>query len=223
MRRRRREKISRKQRRIKNRVTFRTLFLLTVTLIFNTYSWFLYNNTVSADLTAQVDAWKVQFALDSNPVNESFTFNIDHAYPGMETQAKDLVVSNLGDKVADLDFSIRYLRVFSNEYVSTTAVADGMTVPQGATTLTEAQILSKLQNDYPFTLSISKSASTIAINGTAHIYLSFSWAYESGDDDLDTDYGLAAYTYNTAHPTSPSIEMIINVTAKQQQEQQSQP
>ena len=38
MRRRRRERIKRTEKRLKGKVTFRTIFLLAVTLIFNTYA-----------------------------------------------------------------------------------------------------------------------------------------------------------------------------------------
>ena len=221
-RRRRREKISRKQRRIKNRVTFRTIFLLAITLIFNTYSWFLYANTVSADLTAQVDAWKVQFSVDSQLVDRQFIFNIDHAYPGMETQVKDLLISNTGDKVADLTYSIIYMRIFDDVYISNTAIAEGMTAPQGSTTLTEAQLMSKAQNDFPFLLSFTASSQTIAVNSSAHLVVSFSWAYETGNDATDTQYGMDAYDFNSSNPTTPSIEVIIKVVAAQQQQQQQQ-
>ena len=96
--RRRHSKLSRKQRRIKSRVTFRTLFLLSITLIFNTYAWFLYTTTVSTSMTAHVDAWKVEFEVDDEVVDREFTFAVAHAYPGMPDNVKELVVRNNGEK-----------------------------------------------------------------------------------------------------------------------------
>ena len=80
MRRRRKEKLTRKQRRIKNRVKLRTLFLVAITLIFNTYAWFLYVHTVSGNLRAHVDAWHVEFQVDNQVVEREFNFDI-HEYP----------------------------------------------------------------------------------------------------------------------------------------------
>ena len=71
MRKRHKEKLKRKQRRIKNRVTIRTLFLLIITLIFNTYAWFTYFNTISANMTAHVDKWHIQFKIDDEVVERN--------------------------------------------------------------------------------------------------------------------------------------------------------
>ena len=218
MRRKRKEKMTRKQRRIRNRITFRTLFLLSITLIFNTYAWFLYANVVSANLVAQVDAWHVEFQVESQQVDREFIFNVDHAYPGMTNQVKTVTITNTGDKVADLSYEIKSARFFNEIYVSQEAVAEGLTVPQGATVLTKAQLLSKVQNDYPFHLAFTTTSNTIAVNASANLTMQFSWMYDSGDDTTDTYYGTTAYTYNSANSNSPSIEIVIAITAAQQQE-----
>ena len=215
MRKKRKEKMTRKQRRIRNRITFRTLFLLSVTLIFNTYAWFLYANVVSADLVANVDAWHVAFEVESQEVEREFVFNIDHAYPGMTNQIKTVTITNSGDKVADLSYEIKSARFFNDIFVSQEAVAEGMTVPQGAQVLTKAQLLSKVQNDYPFHLSFTTTSNTIAVNGSANLTMQFSWVYDGGNDVADTLYGTTAYTFNSVNSGTSSIEIIIAITASQ--------
>ena len=118
MRERHKKKITRNQRRIKNRVTVRTLFLLAITLIFNTYAWFMYVSTVSSSLTAHVEAWHVQFEVDDEIVDRDFTINIAHAYPGMEDEEKEVTIINDGEKTADIDFAIKSIRVFDDLYVA---------------------------------------------------------------------------------------------------------
>ncbi len=89
-----RHRLNRKERRRKHRVTLRTLFLLSVTLIFNTYAWFLYATTVSTNLTAHVDAWRVEFEVDQAMVEREFNFVIAHAYPGMQDKVQTVDIRN---------------------------------------------------------------------------------------------------------------------------------
>ena len=215
MRRKRKERLSRKQRRIKNRITLRTLFLLSLTFIFNTYAWFMYANYVTADLTASVDAWHVEFEVDDELIQREFAFQVAHAYPGMDTVTKQLSVSNSGDKQAELLYDIKMARIFDDVYVSQEAIADGYTAPVGAVVLTEAQLLSKVQNDFPFHLTFTRTNQIIQVNGTSSLTISFSWAYDNGDDETDTLYGTEAYTFNSANTGVPSIEVIIVITATQ--------
>ena len=141
-RRRRKEKLKRKERRIKNKVKLKTLFLVAITLIFNTYAWFLYLHTVSANLSAHVEAWQVSFEVDGQTVEREFVFDIAHAYPGMTTTSKTVSIANSGEKDADIGYKIKSYRIFNQVYISSEAVAEGATVPTGAnTSFTEAQIL----------------------------------------------------------------------------------
>lgn len=219
------DKLTRNQKRIKNRVTLRTLFLVSVTLIFNTYAWFLYVNTVSANLTAHVDAWHVNFEVDDVTVDRQFDFEIDDAFPGMPDQTKVVSITNNGEKAADISYSIRKLKIFDEQYISSEAVASGETVPTGAiTTYTAAQLLNKIENDYPFKLTFVVSSQTIAVSGTATLTLTFEWDYEITDanatnaqiaarDAADTTYGTQAYSYSS----NTAIEITVDITASQHQ------
>lgn len=214
--RKRKRKLTRKQRRIKSRVTLRTLFLLSITLIFNTYAWFLYVNTVSANLTAHVDAWQVTFKVDDETIQREINFEIEHAYPGMDDEEKIVTVSNVGERPAELDYAIKSLRIFDDVFISTESVAEGAIVPEGATVISEAQLLSKIQNDYPFVLDIEKSSSALATSTSASLSMNFSWEYESGDDEEDTLYGTEAYEYYEENEGEPVIKVVIIITVQQQ-------
>ena len=215
MRKRHQKKLTRKQKRIKNRVTLRTLFLLSITLIFNTYAWFLYLTTVSSNITAHVEAWHVQFKVDDEIVEREFPVQIEHAFPGMTNQQKTITVINDGEKDADISFAIKSVRIFDDVYVASDLIETGDTVPAGAVRMTSAQLLTKIQNDYPFTLSITSSSGTVTAEHQGTLTITFTWPYESGDDETDTEYGTTAYDFYDDNPTKEAIELVIKLIVTQ--------
>ncbi len=214
----RKEKMSRRERRLKSRVTLRTLFLLAITLIFNTYAWFLYLNTVSADITAHVDAWHVTFEVDHENVDKSFEFQVAHAYPGMTEQSKTVSIVNSGDRIADLTYSIKSARIFNDLYFSKEAVDKGEVAPTGAIILTEASLLTKLQTDYPFNITFTSSGDIIENGQNGSLTITFSWIYENNNDENDTLYGTMAYDYYQTNSSNDAIEIIVNIKATQHNE-----
>ena len=215
MRRRHRERTKRNEKRLRGKVTFRTVFLLAVTLIFNTYAWFLYVNTVSADLTAHVDAWQVRFEVDGNIVERSFVFNIPHAYPGMSNATKTITVTNSGEKVADIEYEVRYVRIFDTEYIAQESIDEGETAPVGATVASASQLLTMIGNTYPFVISFSNTSDTLNPEDDTDLVITFSWAYDSGQDVADTTYGINAYNYYENNVSTSAVEIIIKVIATQ--------
>lgn len=209
------KKLTRAERRLKKRITFRTLFLLAITCIFNTYAWFLYVNTVSANLTAHVEAWHVQFEVDDEIVERQFSVAIEHAYPGMANVVKTVTILNNGEKAADLSYAIKSLRIFDNVYVATDQLETGDTIPQGATQTTSANLLNMIQNNYPFTITIASSQNTVNINTEGTLTFTFSWAYESGQDATDTEYGTDAYDFYEDNPGVDAIEIVVKLVVTQ--------
>ncbi len=216
MRRRRRERLRRRrERKIKGKVTFRTLFLIAITLIFNTYAWFLYANTVTATLSAHVDSWHVTFEVEGEPVEHSFTFDVEHAYPGMLDVTKTLTVHNNGERNAEIRYEIRKVRIFDDIYLSQESVNEGETVPTGATIDSSANLLTMIQNTYPFEISFSDLTESVGPNESSNFNIGFSWDYESGQDESDTEYGINAYTYYENNNDSPAVEIVIKVIVTQ--------
>ena len=54
-----------------------------------------------------------------------------------------------------------------------------------------------------------------AHGGEASITINITWPYESGDDEKDTYWGMLAYNYHVANPDSPSIKLLVKITAIQ--------
>ena len=218
MRQRHKNKMTRKQRRIKNRVTLRTLFLLAITLIFNTYAWFMYATTVSTNMSAHVEAWRVEFEVDNHNIDRVLNIYIEHAYPGMPNQVKTVIIRNRGDKPADIEYNIKSVKIFDTSYIATDLLDTNETVPNGTIQSTSSALLSKMQNDYPFHLDFSLNSGTLAVGQMTSMTVTFDWPYESGDDNTDTSYGTEAYTYNQENPDSYPIEIFIKLTVYQHEE-----
>lgn len=211
-------KRKREERRKRRRLTLRTIFMLSLTLIFNTYAWFLYVTTVSTNMQVHVDAWSVNFEVDGNIIEREFLFEVDHAYPGMSDIEKTVTVSNSGEKDATLSYNIFYIRILNDIYV----VEEELTTEEKAsligteTKVTSAEMIRMLREDFPFKIEATSSSNQLAINGNATVSMKFTWAYESGDDALDTKYGVDSYKYYEENAGQPAIQAKIKIKAQQQ-------
>ena len=72
-----------------------------------------------------------------------------------------------------------------------------------------------LANNYPFSITLTVSNPIINLHSEENITISVSWPYESGDDETDTYWGTEAHAFHTANPDTPSISLIIKITAYQ--------
>ena len=174
-------KRKREERRRRRRLTFRTLFMLSLTLIFNTYAWFLYVTTVSTNMTVHVDAWSVNFEVDGATIEKEFLLEIDHAYPGMDNVEKTVTINNSGEKIADLSYSISSVRILNDIYV----VEDELTTEEKAaltgteTKITADEMTRMLNEDFPFKINVTCSSNELDINAVATVTMNFTWAYEN--------------------------------------------
>ena len=80
------------------------------------------------------------------------------------------------------------------------------------TDLTSAQLLTKLSNDYPFTINIGVTGGNMASNnGQGTFSLGVVWPYENDQDELDTTWGINAYNYKESNPTLPTISLKVKL------------
>lgn len=211
-------KRKREERRRRRRLTLRTIFMLSLTLIFNTYAWFLYVTTVSTNMQVHVDAWSVNFEVDGNIIEKEFLFEVDHAYPGMSDIERTVTVSNSGEKDATLSYNIFYIRILNDIYV----VEEELTTEEKAeltgneTKVTSDEMIRMLKEDFPFKIEATCSLNQLVANGNATVSMKFNWAYESGDDALDTKYGVDSYKYYEQNAGQPAIQAKIKIKAQQQ-------
>lgn len=192
---------------LRKSVRFKTLIFLILILVINVLGWYIYISEVSSDITTHVKAWKIDF---DNSVNQDIDFVVDDIYPGMETQTKEIQLSNSGEMDAVVSCSVTQMRILDDTYV-----ADG-------TTITGEDLIDSLSNDYPFSVKFyidgqEVTEKDVPINTTATIVIEISWPFESGDDETDTYWGNAAYDFMNDNPTTPCIQIMAKVIANQKE------
>ena len=185
------------------RIKLRNLLFLAILMSCNSFAWFIYATKVSNNITAHVRSWNVNFIVGDNNIEETLTFDVESVYPGMPDSLQVINATNNSDTSATLSYEIVSASILGDEFV----VSD---------TLTSAELTRKIENDYPFKLKVEIDNGNMTPNGgTAQIKFSLVWPFESGDDELDTEWGHKAYAYHENNPDSKSITLVIKVTAIQ--------
>jgi len=191
---------------IRKRIKLRTLIILILLLIFNTYAWFIFTTRVSTSLSAHVVAWNVQFEAGDTDSTEDINFTVGRAYPGMDDEVQTVKVSNNGEMSANLIYEIKSVTILGETYTE-------------SDTVTSNDLLNMIQNDYPFSINITTDKTTLDSNGdTGNFTITFTWPYESDttNDTVDTSWGEKAYEYYAKDSNTPSIQIEIELTATQQ-------
>lgn len=194
-------------RALRKSVRVKTLIFLILILVVNVLGWYIYISEVSSDITTHVKAWKIDF---DNSVNQDVDFVVDDLYPGMETQTKEIQLTNSGEMDAVISVTVLQMRILDDTYV-----ADG-------TTVAGDDLIDSLSNDYPFSVKFyidgeEVTEKDVLINATATIVVEISWPFESGDDATDTYWGNAAYDFMNENPDTPCIQIMAKVIANQKE------
>lgn len=212
---RKRKKITSKK--IKESLKIRTVILLLLTLIVNTYAWFIYISTVSTQINVHVKSWKIDFTdIDSDYVE----LDVEEIYPGMEEVEQSITATNNGEMTAKLTYTIDSIEVFGEEKV-----------PVGHPI--EATEFEELMKEYPFEIEINillndapyTLGDPIEKDGKIEIKFKVNWDYvleegtdieiEQRDED-DTKLGIGAYDFYKAHPEDDkAIKIKVHIKTEQ--------
>lgn len=189
--------------RVFKRIKLRTLFFLAILLASNTFSWFIYSTKVSNSMTAHVKSWKVDFEIAGGEREEEVIFKVNSAYPGMATVTNEVTATNNGESPASIKFEIVEAYIMGEDlFLEPSSSSDS--------------VLNKLINSYPFKIDLLVDKAVIEPSGgTGSFIASFSWPYESGDDEEDTYWGKRAYAFHESNPNEASISLKIKISASQ--------
>lgn len=212
--------------KLKKGLRIRTVLLLLVTLIVNTYAWFIYVSTVSASLAMHIKNWDVVFSDGEN--EEDFVFTVERIYPGMDDAEQTISVTNNGETNAKMQLVIQSIKILDEEFYVTSEFAEANPT---ATVKTTEQLLDMALNNYPFKIHIiingeEYDGSEISVSSEASVDVLFkvTWDYETGADDeeiaendeIDTTWGSKAYTFmQTATSSDYCIEVKVKMQAVQ--------
>ena len=193
------------------RIKISHLVILAILLIANTYAWFIYVNTVTNRIDVHVTSWKVDFTEGENQISDYVDVTVNNVYPGMTTFTKEVQAHNYGEVNATVTYAILEADIMGDNYLTKEGKEDAGQQTTAAD-LTSAQLESSLASDYPFHITFTLSSSSITpINGIATYTIQVAWAYESGDDEEDTYWGIRAYDFKEDNPGDPCINLRIKM------------
>lgn len=195
---------------IKKRFKLSHLLFIALLLVTNSFAWFIYMNKISSDIDVKVKAWNVSFQFDNQTMTDYINFSVDDIYPGMTDYVQNVSVTNDGEVSAKLYYEIISVTIFGTEYTT----EDG--------TLTSDELVTKLETEYPFKITISTNQEIITGNGgNASFLVNVTWPYESYDetgaltDEQDTYWGNQAYQFSKDHPDDSCILLNVKLSATQ--------
>ncbi len=210
--------MKKKSKKNKKKLLILRLVFVFFLVVSNTFAWFIYITRVDNSVNVHVKSWDVTFQSGEHEISNNVVVDIENLYPGMEDFNYEIKAFNRSEVSATLSYTILEARIFEDEYVTVEGREINGDDPV-ATDLTSAQLESKLRTEYPFTIRITLSNETIdSENGNELFTLGAVWPYESGDDELDTEWGIRAATYKKQHPTLQSITLKIRLDITQNPE-----
>lgn len=189
-----------KLNKIKKRIRKRTLFFLVIALMANSFAWFIYTNKVSNSITTGVRSWKITFDQDGQDLEENVEFNFDDIYPGIDTQVKNIDITNNGEMTAYISYQIESIQIFDDTFTNEN--------------YTQEELINILNNNYPFNLSFANSDTEITVGQTGNFSATLNWPFESGDDAADTYYGKKSYEFKQ-ESNEPQIKIVVKIKASQ--------
>ena len=195
---------NKKIKKIFKKIRLKTLFLLAITLASNSFAWFIYTTEVSSNITTKVREWKVTFDAQGQNIEKEIIINVDSLYPGMEEYTETLTASNSGESRAKITYELKEATVLGDNLMNLN--------------LENENLIDYLKTAFPFKIDISASNNIIDIGGSESVTIRVYWPYESGNDELDTQWGNRAYDYHEANPDSPSITLVLKISATQSNE-----
>lgn len=193
----------------------RTIVVLILLLAANTFAWFIYASHVDVDLTAHVRAWKILFESGDSPIVDYVSVDVGDLYPGMQQFYYQIDAYNRSEVSAKLSYTIMEVSVLGTTYKSIEAKTEASEIIE-LEDLSSDDLIDMLENDYPFSIVFDLTSELIDSDiGEASFTIKVNWAFESGDDVLDTYWGNKASEYKDSYPSSPSITMKIKLAITQ--------
>lgn len=190
--------------RIIKKIKLRNLIILILLLSFSSYAWMIFVTKVSTGISAHVTSWNFDFVLGDAETTTEIVFDVEQIYPGMQDYVKEIRVRNNGEMAGKLSYEVKKIVILGTPYVV-------------SETLTSEQLLQKMETEFPFHLQLAVDGETdnvIPAKGTKNVKFSLVWPYDSGNDELDTEWGENAYDYYKNNPGGycVHIELILKVT-----------
>ena len=190
------------------KINISSLAFFAISMISITLAWFAYTNTVSSNMNINLKSWNVRITKNNTNVNNTFSININDLYPGAQTFDETYTIHNDGDIAAKISYNIKSFRIFNTEYTTTNSIS-----------------FAQLERDYPFILSFTHGSRYLAPGSTSTFNVNCQWPFDSGNNELDTQYGQMAYDFyqqeqqlhnqNSSYQMRSGLELKIEIVISQ--------
>ena len=188
---------------LKKRLRRRTLFFLILTLMANTFTWFIYSNKVSNNITTGVKSWKINFKQDGVDIVNNVEFKIDSIYPGMPDYTNSLSITNIGETAANISYEVEEIKILDEFYNSDM--------------YSSTDLINRLKDNYPFKMNFSINNQEVGTGQTSEFTFSLVWPYESGHDEADTYWGKKSASFKEQYPDKEQIAIKVKIIAGQKE------
>lgn len=188
---------------LKKRLRRRTLFFLILTLMANTFAWFIYSNKVSNNITTGVKSWKINFKQDGVDIVNNVEFKIDSIYPGMPDYTNSLSITNIGETAANISYEVEEINILDEFYNSDM--------------YSSTDLINRLKDNYPFKMNFSINNQEVGTGQTSEFTFSLVWPYESGHDEADTYWGKKSASFKEQYPDKEQIAIKVKIIAGQKE------
>ncbi len=188
---------------LKKRLRRRTLFFLILTLMANTFAWFIYSNKVSNNITTGVKSWKINFKQDGVDIVNNVEFKIDSIYPGMPDYTNSLSITNIGETAANISYEVEEIKILDEFYNSNM--------------YSSTDLINRLKDNYPFKMNFSINNQEVGTGQTSEFTFSLVWPYESGHDEADTYWGKKSASFKEQYPDKEQIAIKVKIIAGQKE------
>lgn len=188
---------------LKKKLRRRTLFFLILTLMANTFAWFIYSNKVSNNITTGVKSWKINFKQDGVDIVNNVEFKIDSIYPGMPDYTNSLSITNIGETAANISYEVEEIKILDEFYNSDM--------------YSSTDLINRLKDSYPFKMNFSINNQEVGTGQTSEFTFSLVWPYESGHDEADTYWGKKSASFKEQYPDKEQIAIKVKIIAGQKE------
>lgn len=188
---------------LKKRLRRRTLFFLILTLMANTFAWFIYSNKVSNNITTGVKSWKINFKQDGVDIVNNVEFKIDSIYPGMPDYTNSLSITNIGETAANISYEVEEIKILDEFYNSDM--------------YSSTDLINRLKDNYPFKMNFSINNQEVGTGQTSEFTFSLVWPYESGHDEADTYWGKKSASFKEQYTDKEQIAIKVKIIAGQKE------
>lgn len=189
------------------------IIFIATSFIFTTFAWFAYSGLRKVATEVDVKAWYIELSKSGDVVTNDIVITLDDVYPGMETVDEVVNIENKGDSDAKLSYKIVSARILDSSISGDALEDNGF--------MTDA-----FSHEYPFHVNIDLSKNYISSGDDSSVFeVSVSWPLDSGNDSLDSLWGMNAYNFQNSererlqqdpsYSIKPAIQIVISIVAEQ--------